>query len=59
MRIWVLLLSGLILACSAEEDPQERTRVGWDALVESLQEARDGLDSTLAFPPEPTDRNMA
>ena len=39
MRIWLLLVSGLILACSAEEDPQERTRVGWDALIESLQEA--------------------
>lgn len=59
MRILVLLISGLVLACGGDEEARQRTQVGWDQLVESLEEARDGLDSTLAFPPESTDRNLA
>lgn len=59
MRFVAILILGLMLACGAPPEPREQTQAGWDALIASLEEARDGLDSTLAFPPPPTDRNMA
>ena len=59
MRFIAILILGMILGCGAEPEPREQTQAGWDALIASLEEARNGLDSTLAFPPPPTDRNMA
>jgi len=59
MRFIAILILGMTLGCGAEPEPREQTQAGWDALIASLEEARNGLDSTLAFPPPPTDRNMA
>ncbi|MDG2336337.1 MAG: hypothetical protein P8Q97_19210 [Myxococcota bacterium] len=57
MGLLVLTMGGL--SCEAENEPEARSRAGWERLMLSLDEARDGLDSPLAFPPEGSDRNLA
>lgn len=59
LLIGLFVLATGWLACGAEDEPKARSRAGWERLMASLEEARDGLDSPLAFPPEGTDRNLA
>jgi len=58
MPVALALVMG-ILGCGDDDAPKARSRAGWERLMESLEEARDGLDSPLAFPPESSDRNLA
>ena len=53
------LVLGISPGASASPEYERQLDASWQTLIQGLQQAQRGLTDPAAFPPEPTDRNLA